>query len=161
MKLYEINAEYRAALDAAMGEIDDSGEIPEDWAAWIDSLEMDRNAKALDTAVAAREMAVEFAAIKDEIKRLQRRAAVAGRAEESLKSYLASNLHVGEKLKDARVSIGWRKSTATVIDDESLLPESCFKIVREVSKTEVKNQIEAGVVLEGAHIETRHNLQVR
>ena len=161
MKLYEINAEYRAALDAAMGSVDEAGEMSENWAAWLDDLEMDRNAKALDTAAVVREMASEYSAIKDEIKRLTKRAAVAGRAEESLKSYLAANLQVGETLKDARVSIGWRKSTATVIDDESLLPESCFKIVREVSKTEVKNQIEAGVVLEGAHIETRHNLQVR
>jgi len=161
LKLYEIDSMFRAAMDCAVELADESGVYPDDWAEFLDDLQMERDAKCLAIAAIIKEKNAEADAMAEAAAAIGKRQRSALAVAMRLKNYLATSVRVGEKLADAQVAIGWRKSTSTVIDNEALLPESCFKIVREVSKTEVKAQIEAGVVLEGAHIETRHNLQVR
>jgi len=162
LKLYEINSMIRDALDGADEKIDHvTGEIPEDWASFLEALEMERTEKCLAIAAVIREKLAYADAVKSEAKRLIDRARAEENKAESLKAYLSSAISVGEKLKDERVAISWRKSSSVVIDDESKLPESCFKVVRSVSKTEVKEALTSGALTDGAHIEEKQNIQIR
>jgi hypothetical protein len=160
-KLYEIDNMLREAYDAVEEYVDqETGEIPDDWANFLDDVQMERDYKALSVAAMYRELCAEEKAIADEAKRLTARAKTAKNKAEGLKNYLSCFVKPGEKLKDARVSIGWRKSRAVVIDNENKLPDECFRVVRAVSKTSVKEMLEKGD-LDGAHIEERQNIQVR
>lgn len=162
LKLFEIDSMLRDALDAADEKINhDTGEIPDDWADFLNDVQMERDKKCLGLGAYIRECMAESDVIKSEVKRLAARARVCENKAERAKKYLSSVVAPGEKLKDNSVSIGWRKSTAVVIDDENVLPETCFRIIKEVSKTYVKEQIESGVVTTGAHIEERQNIQIR
>jgi hypothetical protein len=160
-KLYEIDNLLREAYAAAEEHVDqETGEIPEDWDKFLDDVQMERDQKALAVAAMYREFEAERGAIADEAKRLAERARAAENKAKRLKAYLAHFVQPGEKLKDARVSIGWRKSTAVIIEDESRLPEECWKVVRTVSKTSVKEMLGKGEV-DGARIEARQNIQIR
>ena len=161
MKLWEIDGMLRDALNEAENLLDEDGAIPEDWAEFLDAIQMERDQKCLAVAAMYREFEAEADAISQEAKRLTMRSRTASNKAERLKRYLAGVVQVGEKLKDSRVAIGWRKSKAVVIDDEAVLPEACFRIVREVSKRSVEEGLKSGAVKAGAHIEERQNIQVR
>ena len=160
-KLYEIDELLRDAIDAATESVDENGVLPDDWAAFLDAVQMERDVKALAVAAVVRERLAEAEAVKAETQRLQKKQRAAEAVAERLKSYLAAHVSAGEKLQDCRVSICWRKSSAVVIDDESLLPEECFRVVRTVSKTDVKAGLQSGVITTGARIEGRLNIQIR
>ena len=161
-KLYEIDAVLRDAIQAAEAAVDvETGERPEDWAGFLETCQLERDKKCLGVAAYVRECRAEADAVKTEAKRLIARASAAERRAERVEAYLARTVQPGEPLSNTWVAIGWRKSNAVVIDDEAKLPESCFKIIRQPSKTEIKAGIEAGTITDGAHIETRQNIQIR
>ena len=161
-RLYEIDAMLRDALEAAEQTIDpETGEIPADWAAFLDDVQMERDKKCLAVAAYIRECMTEAEAVKTETKRLALRARTAENKAERLKMYLAGTVQTGEKLKNTWVSIGWRKSEAVVIDDETAIPEAYWRIHREVSKAAVKDALASGELTAGAHIEAKNNIQVR
>jgi hypothetical protein len=162
-KLYEIDSMLRDALGAAEATIDqDTGIIPDDWAKFLDDVQMERDKKCLAVAAYIREQIAYADAVKMEAKRLLEHSRTADNKIDRMKQYLSCVVAVGEKLKDERVSIGWHKSSAVIIDDEGKLPESCFRVIREVSKTTVKNNlIEGGLPDGAAHIEERQNISIR
>jgi hypothetical protein len=159
--LYEIDAMLRQALDAADEWIDrETGEVPEDWARLIEDLQMSRDAKCLSVAAYIREQEAQASAIAEEIDRLEKRLYAAKNKASQLKQYLATSVKVGEKLKDARVAISWRKSERTIID-EKVLPDEYWKIERSPMKSSVKIAIESGMYVPGARIETCNNISIR
>ena len=161
-KLYEIDAVLREAIQAAEATVNqETGEIPEDWATFLDDCQLERDKKCLGVAAYVRECRAEAAAVKAEAKRLIARANAAEHRADRIEEYLTRTVQPGEKLSNTWVMIGWRKSSAVVIDDETKLPDSCFKIIRQPSKTEIKAGIETGAITDGAHIETRQNIQIK
>lgn len=54
-----------------------------------------------------------------------------------------------------------KSSTSTIIDDESAVPDEFCKFERKVSKTDVKNAINAGKEVAGAHLETKEGVVIR
>ena len=162
LKLYEINEMLRSAIEAAEEKIDfETGEIPDDWGVFLDEIQMEHDKKCLSIGALIREKLAEAEAMKAEAQRILKRYNTETNAVKRLKEYLVNNMQVGEKLKDNRVSIGWRESRSVVVTDESKLPEDCFRIVRELSKTEVKKRIESGDEIDGAHIQEKHYIQIR
>jgi hypothetical protein len=160
-KLFEISSLLRDSLAAADEFINqETGEIPADWADFLDAVQMERDEKVLAVAAVIREKLAYAGTVKAEIDRLNKLLKPATTTAERLKSWLIATVHEGEKLKDSRVSISWRKSEAVVIDDESKLPDACFKIYREVSKTQVKEALAAGMEI-AAHIEQKQNIQIK
>jgi hypothetical protein len=162
-KLWEIDEMLRDAIAAADDKIDqETGEIPPDWSIFLDDVQMTRDAKCLSIAAYIKECKAEAEAIAAEAKALQRRAKTCQNKADRLKEYLARSVRPGEKLSDSRTVIGWRKSTVVVLDNESALPESCFRIVKEVSKTTVKEMLENDRLEAGtAHFETRQNISIK
>jgi hypothetical protein len=47
------------------------------------------------------------------------------------------------------------------ITDEATLPQDCFVIKKEVSKTAIKNLLEAGAELDGASMKENISLQIK
>ena len=81
---------------------------------------------------------------------------------ERLVAYLQSHLPDGAKLRDARVEIAWRRSTAVEIDcDASELPEDYCRIRCEADKAAIKAALAAGEEIKGARLVSRTNLVIR
>lgn len=161
LKMFDIDQMYRDALDAARARIGDDGVIPDDWDDFLTAIEGERDTKACNIAVIIIERNAESDALKEQAKRLLTRARVIDNETDRIKNWLSRFIKVGEKVKNSIVSISWRKSSSVVVDDETKLPESAFRVIREVSKTAVKEMIERGEEISGAHIEIKQNIQVR
>jgi hypothetical protein len=59
------------------------------------------------------------------------------------------------------VKLSTRRSSAVEITDESALPEEAFVIKKEVSKTAIKELLEAGAEIDGAFIKENISLQIK
>ena len=100
--------------------------------------------------------------MRAQAKRLAERAARHERHAERLVAYLQSHLPDGAKLRDARVEIAWRRSTAVEIDcDASELPEDYCRIRCEADKAAIKAALAAGEEIKGARLVSRTNLVIR
>ena len=160
-KLYEIDNLLSEAIDSAFAERED-GTISESWDTFINEVQLERDAKALQVAAYIKGVNAEAKAINAEEEALRaRRKALEGRAD-NLKEYLGRIVQVGEKLSDSRTAIGWRKSTGIIIDDFTLIPDTCKKVTVEIMKTEVKKQLAEGTIpANAAHIEERQNISIK
>lgn len=166
--LYELDAKIAELLetgfemscvDAETGEIDETR-----LATYLESLQVDRKTKIDNIAVYVKNLEAEAVAIKAEEKRLKDRREAKERKAERLKNYIkASMLLQGEaKFETARVSMALRNSKAVVVDESKL--ESVYfinKIVQSVDKKAIKQALEAGILVEGAMLEERKNLQIK
>jgi len=135
---------------------------------FLDTLEassVDLMVKAENTAKYVLHLQNLTQGIDEAIKRMQqRKKAIANRAD-SLKRYLASSLqHAGfNKYETADIRIGFRKSEATIIKDESKIPAQFKKVktIEQIDKTALKKAIKSGEVIEGATIEVKQNIQIK
>ena len=154
MNLYEIEAEMLTCISED-GEVIDLEKL--------DALTMERNSKVSNIACWIKDLKAEAEAIKAEKQNLDKRQKVAENKAASLREYLAGFLN-GEKYKDARVSISYRKSTAVQIAEDmdiKRLPEEYLKITVEPSKTAIKEALTNGVAVEGCTLIENNNIQIR
>ena len=161
-KLYEISDLLQKSIIAAFDAADqDTGELPQDWATFLDEVEMERTSKALDVARYIKSLDAEAEAVKYEEKKLTARRKALESKVASLTQYVEYNVQQGEVLKDANTAITWRKSDRVVITDEKQLPDDCFIVKREVSKTSIKEAIKKGREIHGAEIQKCLNMQIK
>ena len=161
-KLYEIDSMLREALDAAMETVNpETGELPEGWSEFLETVQMERDAKALAVAAVIKEKEAEADAITVELKKLRARATAGNNAADRLRYYLRLFMTEGEKLKDARVSIGWRTTKAIEIEVPELVPDAFCRIERIPQKTAIKAEIEAGREVPGAKQVSNTSIQIR
>lgn len=166
--LYELDAKIAELLDTGfeMSCIDaETGEIDEtQLAAYLEQLQLDRKTKIDNIAVYVKNLEAEAVAIRAEEKRLKERREAKERKAERLKNYIKTSMLLqGEtKFESARVSMALRNSKAVVVDESKL--ESVYfinKIVQSVDKKAIKAALEAGILVEGAMLEERKNLQIK
>ena len=155
MNLFEINYErYYGCVDPETGEIDLER---------LEALDEERNEKISNLACWAKELKAQAEAIKAEKMAMAKRQTVTENQYERVKYYIQGALE-GEKFKDARSSISYRKSTSVEIDeslDLNILPDSLKKVTVEPNKTAIKEAIEAGLDIEGCRLVTKTNIQIR
>lgn len=154
MNLYQIEAEMLTCISED-GEVIDLEKL--------DALTMERNSKVSNIACWIKDLKAEAEAIKAEKQNLDKRQKVAENKAASLREYLAGFLN-GEKYKDARVSISYRKSTAVQIAEDmdiKRLPEEYLKVTVEPSKTAIKEALTNGVAVEGCTLIENNNIQIR
>ena len=154
MNLYQIEAEMLTCISEDGEGIDLEK---------LDALTMERNSKVSNIACWIKDLKAEAEAIKAEKQNLDKRQKVAENKAASLKEYLAGFLN-GEKYKDARVSISYRKSTAVQIAEDmdiKRLPEEYLKVTVEPSKTAIKEALTNGVAVEGCTLIENNNIQIR
>ena len=156
MSLYEINEQIQKAIE--LGFDPETGEILDESA--LEQLQLDRDEKIENICLFIKDLKAEAAALDAEKKNLDARASVAKKKSDSLSRYLQAMLD-GEKFKTARCSISYRKTSAVIVDDENELPELCIRIRKEPNKTAIKDYINAGVSVPGAHIEDRQSMIIK
>ena len=155
MTLYDIEAEIMNCIDEETGEVIDIDRL--------NALEMERDKKISNVACWIKDLKAEAEAIKSEEQNLNHRRKVCENKMESLKTYLATFLN-GEKFKDSKVSISYRKSEKVVFAEDFAyvtLPEHMKKVTVEPRKTEIKEFLKAGGEIDGVRIEESSNMQIR
>lgn len=155
MNIYEIDALIESCIDAETGEIIDEE--------MLTALNMERDKKISNVACWIKNLKAEAEALKTEKQNLDKRQKACENKAESLKRWLEFAL-AGEKFKDSRVSISYRKSESVTFTDNfnfANLPDSMKKITIEPKKTEIKDYLKSGATIEGCSIVENNNIQIR
>lgn len=155
MTLYEIEAEIMDCIDQETGEVIDLDRL--------NALEMERDRKISNVACWIKDLKAEAEAIKAEKQALDKRQKAAENKAESLKTWLQSILQ-GEKFKDSRCSISYRKSERVDFADSfdfDSLPDYMKKVTIEPKKTEIKEFLKSGGTIEGVRIEENTSMTIK
>lgn len=162
MNLYELTTQMQAAMDALVVN-EETGEVSGFEA--VDALDVAFDDKAESYAIVIKNLLAEAEAIHAESEKLRARENATKRRAESLKMHLAQSMAaVGkEKLVTARAALSFRKSQSVRITNEDALPEGWWKVStkREPDKVAIAKQLKAGIMVPGAELETKLNLQVK
>lgn len=155
MNLYEIDEQILSCLDMETGEIIDEERL--------NALTMEREAKISGVACWIKDLKAENEAIKAEKQNLTRRQEVNDNKIESLKKWLEYALG-GQKYKDGRVSISYRRSESVAFRDDfkvESLPIEFRKVTVEPMKSEIKQALKDGKEVKGCYIEEKNSMQIR
>ena len=157
MKMYELTEAYQNLMELDLE--------PEQLQEALASIQGDIAEKAENIAKAMRTMELEENALTEEINRLQAMVKTRKNRRESLKSYLDMNLKAADvkKLEAGTFKFSYRKSTSVKIADEDAIPEEykTEKVTVSVSKNDIKKALNNGVVIPGAELEEKQNLQIK
>ena len=155
MTIYEIEAAILDTVDQETGEIIDIDRL--------NALEMERDRKISNVACWIKDLKAEAEAIKAEKQALEKRQKAAENKAESLKTWLQGILQ-GEKFKDSRCSISYRRSERVNFSDSfnfDTLPDSMKKVTIEPKKTEIKEFLKAGGEIDGVRIEENTSMTIK
>ena len=164
--LRNIGENYLAIRDELFDSVDEeTGEVNTEVLDRLNAIQESFEAKAQNVALVCLELRDRKEAIKREIDRLQSLLKRAERGEKWLTGYLDENVKSAgyERIDGARVSISFRSSEETVIDNMDELPKEFIKekVTYAPDKTAIKQAIKAGKEVNGAHIEKKKNLQIK
>lgn len=164
--IYRLDEQIEQALENAYDP--ETGELlipEEEMFAQIEKITADFELLIDNIASDVKNLKAEAADVKDEKMKLAKRQSQLEARSERAKRFLAYLLK-GEKWKNGRHSISYRKSDELVVDDGFIEwayanDPGLLKIEPEVRKADVKNAIKNGTVFEFAHIEQKNNIQVK
>jgi hypothetical protein len=162
IRLYELSADYLAALDA-LAEIDDlPPEAINDTLAGLAGAWED---KALNVARYVRNLEAEATAIEDARKRMDARAKATANRAARLKEYLKNELErTGLKPKAPDLALRLQANPPSVaIDDATLIPDDYRRTetVTTILKAEIANALKAGLPIPGTHLERSQRLVIQ
>lgn len=169
MNIYEIDNEFASKMNELLEIFDEeTGEITdldrfEELKKALDGLAEERKQKISNVACWYKSLVAEAEAIKAEKQKLAKRQQVTENKAENLKAYLEYALG-GEKFKDARVNITYRKSEGIHFADDfdgNTLPKEFLRIKAEPKLTEIKEAIKAGQEFEGISLVERQNMLIK
>ena len=164
--IYRLDEQIERAIASAYDH--DTGELlisEEEMFQQIENIKADFDTLIDSIASDVKNLKAEAADVKDEKMRLAKRQMHLEARAERAKRLLAYLLH-GEKWKNGRHNVTYRKSEELVIDDDFvewalLNAPGLLKLEPEVRKTDVRNAIKRGTVFEFAHIEQKNNIQIK
>jgi hypothetical protein len=161
MRLFELVDAVQDCLDLSIDRA--TGEISEAGIAALDELGLTLDEKLTNTALYLKGVEAERDAVAKAAKELAARALIHTRQADRLREYLRSNMErVGhEGLSDPRVKLGWRSSTAVVVDAGASLPVELLCVKTAPDKKAIGELLKSGTEVEGCRLETRKNLQVK
>lgn len=160
-KLYEIDAAIMECIDQETGEVLDFERL--------EALQLEREKKIESVALWYKNLCSDAEAYKTEKQVFAEREAAAKKTAESLKRWLEFALG-GQKMSTSKVSIGFRKSTAVEIEDETAFIEYAQRAGMDdlltyktptVSKSAVRAAIEDGREIMGAAVVEKYNIQIK
>lgn len=152
MKLYEFDPAIRALLEEGIDQ--ETGELDAETYERLTELQLAKVEKAEAVGLYILEQGQDSKTLDEAIKRLQKRKKSLDNNVKGLKQYLHDNLN-GEKVKTARVTIySSRSAPAVKIDEGAEFSEKYYVQPEPVlSKTLLKEDLEKGIVIEGARLE--------
>jgi hypothetical protein len=161
--LFQLVAEYRGAAEK-LADLDLDAQTVADT---LEAMSGELEVKAQNVAYMVLNMEATAAAIKaHEETQKARRTAIEHRAD-SLRAYLQRCMEATgiEKIEGPGVAIGFRKSSAVVINEPGLIPAAFMRTPEPPppapDKKLIADAIKAGTEVPGAHIEQRRNLSIR
>ena len=154
MKLYEIEQAILECIDGETGEVIDFERL--------NQLAIDRQTKIDNIACWYKQLVAEIVAIDNEIQALSDRRDSKRTRVENLKRYLSDVLY-GAIFESARNRITWRRSDEVHITDEAKIPGDykTEKVEVIVSKSDIKKAIKDGIVVDGAELVSKNNIQIK
>ena len=170
MNLYQINAqiaELENAVDDGLLIDEETGELLTMEQA-LDMIKMERSQKIENIALWCKNLASDVAKIKAEEDNLSERRKATEKKIESLKRYLMGALMhedgTAEKFRTALTTVSVRKNAPSVIiSDEALLPKE-FKIQKieiKPDKSSIKEVLQRGIEVPGAHLESTRSVIIK
>lgn len=164
--LYEINGAMYALLnndDSYMVDTE-TGEII-GITTLIEQVEIARNDKHEAIALFIKDLEADAKSIKEEEANLKARREAKEKKANKLREYLQNSMQqFGDaKLETSKVAISFRKSEAVNILNEALIPMEFKTKVEEVkiNKSDIKNALKNGQIVEGAELQVKQNLQIK
>lgn len=164
MTLYEIDQAILDLLDRGFAVDEDTGEVI-DGAEELERLHLERSQKLEGVALYIKNVEAHIADIKVEEEALEQRRKKHEMKVSRLKKYLTDSI-IGNgetSFESAKVAVTFRKSTAVVVDEDSLDEEYwCEKVIskRVPDKERIKADIKLGADVYGAYIEERQNIKI-
>ena len=162
LKLYELSADYLAALDA-LAEIEDLP--PEAIADTLEGLAGAWEDKALNVGRYIRNLEAEASAIEEAKKRMGARAKAAATQAARLKAYLETELkRTGLKPKGPDMALRLQNNPQSVsIDDAALIPDDYRRTetVTTILKAEIATALKAGAEIPGARLVRSQRLVIQ
>lgn len=162
MKIYEIDKE----IEALLSEVDEeTGEIlfdPEK----IEALQMERDRKVENLALAVKNLTAEATAIKTERDALYERQKQTEREADRAKKYLEYVLH-GDPFKTSRVAVSYRSSSRLEVDEGFIAwakrkAKNLLTIKEpEPNKTAIKEMLKRNEKVPHVQIVTVQNMQIK
>lgn len=170
MNIWEIDARIAQIIDRDDDEEytdQETGEIMT-IAQALEQLEMARNDKIEGAALAGKNLAAVIKQIEEAEKDLKKRKNAAERKLAECKKYLLHALTredgETEKFKSALTTVFVRRNNPSVIiDDEDALPKEFMREVLVVTpnKSEIKEVIDRGIKVPGAHLEQSRSVMIK
>lgn len=154
--LYEITGLFKELYES---DVEENEISEESWFDNLESLEMELNEKAENTAIVYKQFCADAEAMKNEEDHLKERRHTIEHKAERLKFYLMNMLTAAGKDKiegtKAKISITKGRESIVISDAEKLIAYPSvwkeYKYVEDnVSKTEVGLLLDAGIEIEGA-----------
>jgi hypothetical protein len=160
--LYEID-EQIAIINEQIEQyaMDNDGLIHPDLDIMLEGLQMDRGKKIGNIARLLKNVKAEQEAVNNEVKRLQQKDVALQHKVESVKNFLAYAVGKGNKFKDSVVSIYWKDTESVKVDNPENLPKEYQRIIIEAKKTELKEALKSGAIVDGVTIEKNSSMVVK
>jgi len=160
MQLYDIKKQYLEAITL----IDEDWVLTDEALILLDKTELEIKEKSQNIIYILNDFDSKTNLLEKEIERLTKLKTSIIKNEDRLKDYLKNTMFdmwITEIQTDFN-KINFRKSTQTIIEDDSLLNEyKKEKITYTIDKTAIKKDIEAGKEVKWAYIEIKNNLQIK
>lgn len=161
MTLYEISEQYRTVLENI--EVDENGELI--GIEQLEELEGQLKDKTEACGIIIKELKAEAEMIAAEEKALKERKESKIKRAERLTQYVSDMMLMNgmPSLETGKVKMGFRKSEAVVVTDETLIPHDYMieTITVKPDKVGLKKAIKGGEDIPGVVLETRSNLQIK
>ena len=162
MNIYQIDEQIASLLEQVNPE---TGELLIDTEA-LEALQLERDIKVENIALAIKNISAESDAIANEIKNLTARKKSADNRVESLKNYLEYALQ-GEKFKTAKVAITYSHSKAVIVEDGFIewaqeYDDSLLKYSEpSIDKKAIASKLKAGEQMPFARFEERTSVLIK
>lgn len=158
--LFQLSTSYQQVLDLI-----EQGMNPEDLKDTLDSIEVELNVKVDNTIGLKRSVDADVDAIDKEIKRLQGLKQQKQNFSERLKNYLQEMLYI-QGLQKFRTSTNYiykRKNAPSVYVTNEKLIDSDYWVSQspKLNKKQIKEDIKAGITVEGAELLDSESLVIK
>ena len=156
MNIYQIDQQIQAIIENA----DENGEVDGEL---LEALQMARDQKIENLALAWKNLQAEAKAIKEEIENLADRKKAVDRQADRAKRYLEEVL-AGERFRTAKVSVSYRDAQAVELDDSfmlSAIPDWLRYKEPEPNKKVIMERLKQGEHIPGAKLVTNRSTIIK
>lgn len=160
MKLYEIDERILSIIKDGDDLVDmETGEIIDP--AEFEALQMEQTAKVEGMLLCYKNLMSDVNALKAEEKTLKSRRESKEKRAASIKAFIETRLN-GEKFETPRVKTAYRKTKSAVVDDMKTLPNAFKRFFDpEPDKVAIKEAINRGIVVPGAHLVEKTSMTIK